>query len=152
MNTQRKIELLKTVIAHFEKQGKRAEDGNGDCAYLTTDGCKCAVGLFISPENYSPEMEGTMLPANLIVGHPAVVVTLPDKSFDHRQKILANALRSSGIAIDDPEERIFLRDLQKVHDGKGEYQALYYQQNQTFERMMDTYRTKLADAQLAVSL
>lgn len=42
-----KIEIINEVASHFNATN-RALDPNGDCAYITEDGRKCAVGMFLN--------------------------------------------------------------------------------------------------------
>lgn len=42
---------------HLLTQGCRAVNEEGGCFYRGPNGTKCAVGCFISDEEYSPEME-----------------------------------------------------------------------------------------------
>ena len=54
MNNQ---QFFDVTVAHLRKQGKPAIEP-GFCAYLTSDGKKCAVGCHIPAGVYKREMEG----------------------------------------------------------------------------------------------
>jgi len=56
-------QLFDESINHLRLQGKKSAgqiewDGTVRCAYLADDGCKCAIGVFITAEAYLPELEG----------------------------------------------------------------------------------------------
>ncbi len=54
-----KQEIFDTVATHLFTQGKRAfDETEGLCAYLTSNGNKCAVGCLIPKEAYRESMEG----------------------------------------------------------------------------------------------
>lgn len=101
MTNQRKIELLDRVIAHFEKQGKRAESSDGMCLYRGEGGMKCAVGCLIADENYSSELE------NKYANEPEVI----------------GALAKSGVETDSGTIE-FLRELQRMHDRAWGFDSL----------------------------
>jgi hypothetical protein len=54
---------LDTVIAHLRTQGRRsmlsAEEGEDQdtCAYRSSDGCKCSIGVLIPDDLYDHSME-----------------------------------------------------------------------------------------------
>ena len=51
-------EVFDTVVNHFKTQKVPAVTGRR-CLYRTPDGLKCAAGILIKDEDYSPDMEGT---------------------------------------------------------------------------------------------
>ena len=56
-------EILSKIVIHLRTQGKksgryREPDGEFVCMYLAPDGCQCAAGCLIPPEDYQPEFEG----------------------------------------------------------------------------------------------
>jgi hypothetical protein len=69
-------EIFETVAVHLFKQGERAFDANGQCAYRGKLGMACAVGCLISDADYHADnMEGLdvfglaesgQLPSNLV--------------------------------------------------------------------------------------
>src|ERR1700723_4178090 len=51
-------EVFDTIVSHLRQQGCVAQDEfSGMCRYRTDDGKKCAVGVLIPDELYSPKME-----------------------------------------------------------------------------------------------
>lgn len=50
-------EIFDTVARHLLKQGRPASKRDGACFYRTDDGLKCAAGVLIPDEDYSPWME-----------------------------------------------------------------------------------------------
>jgi len=54
-------ELFSTVVNHLRKQGKPAQDDEGQCVYRNDEGCMCAVGVLIKEDVYSDEIEGNSL-------------------------------------------------------------------------------------------
>lgn len=61
MNRQ---EIYNTVKEHLLKQGRKSAETTDDpftpdaCKYRGPDGTKCAIGVLIPDELYSPDMEG----------------------------------------------------------------------------------------------
>lgn len=55
MNAQ---EIFDTVAKHLATQGCQSLSATGDCSYRGERGLKCAVGILISDEEYTPFMEG----------------------------------------------------------------------------------------------
>jgi hypothetical protein len=51
-------EMFDKVALHLMTQKKRAINNEGLCQYLTEDGCQCAAGCLIPPDQYYPKMEG----------------------------------------------------------------------------------------------
>lgn len=52
-------ELFDKVARHLLTQGRKSVDGNGSlCRYRGCGGLKCAIGVLIPDELYSPELEG----------------------------------------------------------------------------------------------
>ena len=51
-------EIFDTVVTHLRGMEKPSAYGDGSCAYRGMDGAKCAAGVLIPDEIYSPEMEG----------------------------------------------------------------------------------------------
>lgn len=95
-----KQEIFNTVRDHLLKQNARSESnyanvvGCTDCAYRGANGLKCAVGVLIKDEHYTPEIEG-------LVPNMRAVATALEKSL--------------GCTL-DAQDIIFLDDLQTVHD------------------------------------
>lgn len=50
-------DVFEKVVVHLCTQRRKAA-GAGGCQYLTNDGLCCAIGVFIPPELYNPELEG----------------------------------------------------------------------------------------------
>lgn len=92
MNRQ---EVYNTVRTHLMSMTEPSmSEAAGGCAYRGNDGCKCAIGILIKDEFYRPDMEGYGL---------------------HTHRVI-EALTKSGVDIADPEDNIFLRKLQRIHD------------------------------------
>lgn len=51
-------EIFNAVVKGIYKQGKPSVSNDFACRYRSEDGCKCAAGLLIPDEVYTPEMEG----------------------------------------------------------------------------------------------
>lgn len=87
-----KQEIYDKVKAHLLAQGKRSTDGGkyGMCRYRSLGGLKCAVGVLIADEHYSPGIEGG--------------------SSEH--EIVRSALRKSGVT----GANRLLSELQYIHD------------------------------------
>jgi hypothetical protein len=64
-------EVFDLAVTHLRTQGRRsivtALSGRDHCAYRGSDGLKCAIGVMIPDELYSPDMEGASLALSLIV-------------------------------------------------------------------------------------
>lgn len=86
-----KIEIINEVASHFNATN-RALDPNGDCAYITEDGRKCAVGMFL---NNAEDFLGNCTSADYL---------FPKKGFG----ILKEEYRI--------EDAAFWNDLQRFHD------------------------------------
>jgi hypothetical protein len=84
-------EVYDTVKAHLIKQNAKSRHeviGEGTCLYRDFEGRKCAAGIFIPYDKYTPEMEGKR-----------VTVLVQEKLFNF-----------DGIDLD------LLSSLQRVHD------------------------------------
>jgi hypothetical protein len=65
--TKRHIKQVSGYIAdHLLKQGRQATDEHGSCKYRSDNGCMCAVGVLIDPEEYDPVLEGVSLSATAV--------------------------------------------------------------------------------------
>ena len=50
--------IFDTAMDHMIAQGKRSMDMGGSCQYRSPTGSQCAMGIFISDEEYEPEFDG----------------------------------------------------------------------------------------------
>lgn len=87
---EQRQEIFNLVIRMLVKQGQRSIRSTGECAYRGTNGRKCAVGLLISDEEYTPKMEG-----QAVYSAPMIKELLPKRLVPHA---------------------CFLRELQRKHD------------------------------------
>lgn len=87
-----KQEIFDTVKTHLLKQNARAINGIM-CKYRTDAGLKCAAGVLIKDEFYTPELE----------------------SHSAKYSIVQEALEKSGVSEDDIP---FVIELQRIHDFK----------------------------------
>ena len=62
-------ETFDTVARHLLAQGCRSVNGEGNCQYRGTDGTKCAAGVLIPDEDYSPDMEGKLTCPHTLIGY-----------------------------------------------------------------------------------
>lgn len=93
MNKQK---IFNTVAKHLLTQGCQAIDPTINiCQYKDHLGNKCAIGCLISPEIYSPDLEGAAV---------------------DNYKVVA-ALNASGIAYINSSDIELLQALQTIHDG-----------------------------------
>ena len=53
-----KQETFDLVVNGLREQGRKSLGPDGDCAYRSCDGLKCAVGMIIPDELYDEGMEG----------------------------------------------------------------------------------------------
>ena len=85
-------EIFDKVNEHFFQQEVPATDELGTCSYRTAEGNKCAVGVLIPDNEYTPSMERETV---------AGIVTL------------VPSLQS---VASDSKELLLLRRLQRIHD------------------------------------
>ena len=90
------LDVFNKVSEHLLAQNEKALAGDGECAYRSETGLKCAIGCLIKDEFYSEALEYTDL---------------------SRTGPLANALHESGVPLTD-EIVDLLRRLQRLHDFK----------------------------------
>lgn len=90
MNEQ---EVFDTVKTHLLTQNQRAMDRGGSCRYRTPNGLKCAAGVLMPDNAYSPHWEGEGI-LTIVADHPRA---LPDSIFN---------------AVNMP----LIKDLQILHD------------------------------------
>lgn len=99
----RKQEIFDKVAKHLLAQNRRSEmvaiDRNSGkyfdrCSYRGIGGLECALGCLITDEAYRPELEG--------------------KSITYKE--VQEALRESGLPVQQETVYHLLRDLQDVHD------------------------------------
>ena len=100
-------EIFDKVTTHLLTQGKKSKvEDSKVCLYRGSNGTMCAVGCLIKDEFYHEGLEENLSTA----------------------KIIHEALQKSGIEVTE-KVNIFLRDLQKLHDGspsitsKNEYRT-----------------------------
>ncbi len=87
-------EILDKVVSHFEEQGGPGVDKRRACTYHAEDGKKCAIGVLIPDNLYSPDME--------------------DLTFKALVRRYAAVLRDGH--IDPIKDFDFLSSLQLIHD------------------------------------
>jgi hypothetical protein len=51
-------EVFDKVVVHLRSMASQSVRLDGVCAYRGIDGLKCAIGIFIPDDVYSPDMEG----------------------------------------------------------------------------------------------
>lgn len=54
-------EIFDVVATHLLAQGAKSVGWTGECLYRGPKGLKCAIGVLISDELYSPEIEGASI-------------------------------------------------------------------------------------------
>lgn len=94
-------EIYDFSVAHLVKQGKRSFSTD-KCMYRSDDGDSCAVGCFISDEDYLPEFDP---PQN----DSGIHGMLTNSKF-------ATALYNSGVDLKDDKVCELLSNLQIIHD------------------------------------
>lgn len=99
-----KQEIFDKVATHLLTQNKRAHDGSS-CVYRAPDGCKCAAGILVSDEDYSPSMEGIPWPES-------------EKDIEAFKKI-AGGRRMVGLVAEKIGNPKLVLRLQDIHDGGG---------------------------------
>lgn len=110
-----KHEVWEKVRDHLLKQGKVSRVSPEDiCAYRGEGGLSCAVGCLIADEHYNPKFEGIAVAPYTETNHPELLT--------ERDVLLREALRKSGIDVDDPGTLSLLRELQGIHDCKPVWQ------------------------------
>lgn len=80
------------IITHLRKQGRKSTHV-GMCAYRGDGGAKCAIGIFIPDEKYSPGIEGMSVSDRIV------------------HEILPGYVRQCG--------KDFLTGMQRLHDIMG---------------------------------
>ena len=100
------------VAMHLIVQNKRAihvEDENKlpKMMYVTPDGLKCAIGCLFYTNTYHPDMEGYSFKG---------VDTWKQHAENDGLTKMREALRMSGVYVDDEKVLRMLTDLQHVHD------------------------------------
>lgn len=106
-------EIFDKAATHLLTQKERSENGDGGgCQYLSVDGLKCAVGAFISKENYHPSIEGLCFDDTkvLIILEKEGVIT--DKDILEFEEV-PDDLHSNKVYL--------LGQLQFIHDKMSEY-------------------------------
>ena len=93
-----KQQIFTRVAKHLLRQGKKALDASGNCAYRGEDGTKCAIGCLIPDGLYRPWFEGT------------------SPGFWPQRQTGVEIAEVSGLT---PETVDFARRLQGIHDSYG---------------------------------
>lgn len=101
-------EMFDAIYLHFSEPGACLAKENGQCMYRMTkaDGtvCKCAVGCLISDDEYTWEMEGTL-------------VTPFRVSEELRERLIGCDGLQDGLFLDYDNPRVeFLSEMQRMHD------------------------------------
>ncbi len=60
-------EVFDVVVAHLLTQNRQSLNYEGSCAYRGENGLKCAVGVLIADECYSPTLENRLVSSPLVV-------------------------------------------------------------------------------------
>ena len=100
MDQQDKQKVFDIVAKHLLTQNAQSKSKTGYCKYRNENGLKCAIGVLIPDEVYSPKYEGTNITSLLEVHHGARISRYLKKTFNV-------------ISYDDYN---FCRNLQWVHD------------------------------------
>lgn len=58
--TATKREVFDHIKNHLLTQNKKAVNEIGECMYLAPDGCRCAAGCLITPDEYKPYFENRL--------------------------------------------------------------------------------------------
>ncbi len=117
LTPQQKIEILEKIITHFEKQGRKANEGTS-CKYRTLTGDSCAIGCLIPDDKYDPEMDNNF-------GATAI----------RENYRVRKALEDLGYPM-DANSLLWYSDLQGLHDCCGDIQEalVHYRERLTFIR------------------
>lgn len=101
-------QIFDKVATHLLTQGDLSINMDGICQYRADSGFKCAAGVLIHDEHYSPDLEGSSvaLPGG---------VTDDDELRWRRNKIQA-ALIASGVNVDEFSTLELVMNLQAIHD------------------------------------
>ena len=94
------LDVFNKVSEHLLRQNEQALDEDGECAYRSETGLKCAVGCLIKDEFYSEDFEGLYA-----VGCNSGEWITPIK----------NALELSGVPITE-DVKDLVEQLQLLHD------------------------------------
>ncbi len=105
-----KTEMFLKVAGHLLRQKAKSENDSGSCQYRDRHGRKCAVGILITDECYTAEIEGCGLAPLARDDFEGMT-----RSRWERFATLRDALVCSGVPT-DPETLSFLNQLQKIHD------------------------------------
>lgn len=93
-------DLFERVRTHLLAQQCRSEDADGEPRYRGLDNRRCGIGVLIDDAHYRADIERLGVSLLRVPGDDA----------------LAQALRSSGINVDDDRVVELLIDLQDIHD------------------------------------
>lgn len=107
--------FLKRIGEALKAQGTRSVNEKGNCQYRGKDGMKCALGVLIKDEFYTPDMERATL-----MRHASGVKEDLDSTYgfdmNRRANLLDAALEASGVKREDFP---LLDSIQTVHDLTG---------------------------------
>ncbi len=107
-----KQDVFDRVARHLLTQNRKSWLSTGQtgkvCAYHGDEGVRCAAGIFIDDEHYSPEMEGVAVPRFLSGNDPTIAPKAHLKT-----PLIQEALLAAGI---EDDHLLVLRQLQAVHD------------------------------------
>lgn len=93
-NKENQLKIYTRVRQHLLSQMKQSTfTGSGACAYRGHDGCKCAIGILISDENYNHVLENV----------------------SSNGLSVKNAIKNSGYDLTGVHYA-FLSELQQIHD------------------------------------
>lgn len=108
-------EIFDTVARHLIEQGRRAiESYEGNCAYRGVGGTKCAVGVLIPDDQYTPQIEGASV-AFVNLGRDAGAKLAPARA------ALKQVLTDLGLL---PDHTALLIDLQRAHDNAEDFSRI----------------------------
>lgn len=104
--------MIAYVIQHLEKQNIQANDSEGDCQYLSSEGLQCAVGCLVSKDNYDSRFES--MPIEVSIER---MLHSPDLDSTKRIIELQQAVSASLGGFNMTSKRIsILQAMQECHD------------------------------------
>lgn len=105
-----KQEIFDTVVNHLRQQGKRAyNDSEQMCMYRGPDGTKCAAGVFITDEEYRPDLEGKTITALITSGPFSDKYYLPKLAAligEHQELVSALQSVHDQVAVEHWEDQL----------------------------------------------
>jgi len=111
------LDIIDKTLQHLLDQGP-AINAHGSCEYRAENGNKCAVGLWISDEEYTISFEGTDVPGILLTDKPLKIIRANEMLFNRMQNAHDTGVRRmydpENFVLGRPSRAVFFKTVKEM--------------------------------------